>query len=532
MLDNKNQLPQSENEATGLSQQQPTTPASSNIDYGDIISTTLQNQKKKRNPRRIILLCVVIAIAAIFLFQYIFGLIQGPAPTYSQLATVAYGDINQTLSTSGVVQSSNTHTVYSPASAPISELNITLGEGVNSGDTIVMFNTTDLARNAETANASLQQTYLQQQQSNQNSSEASESAQDYQESLNNIQDQRVIAQNNLATAQQNLATVSARLTPDIVAKNAQLESLRTQQTALLASDPSAAAALQPQIDTLAVEISGLEGQLSAANGAVAAAQADVEYHTGLISQLETALAQAEAGVLDSIALAQLQQQLVAPQNSFESANEQLNAALQGVQAPISGVVTAVQVSEGAMVQQYTPICTIQSLEHVEVQLSLSHYDLEQVRVGQSATVTILGNTYNGTLSSINQMATEQATQTGSSSFIGAKVTITNPDANITLGLDATVDIHTGEAQNTLIVPTTAINTDVDGTYTMISENGIATRRSVETGLSSDTMIEVLSGLSEGEVVLLSSQDITEGTRISDDSAYNTQAGFAPPMMMG
>ncbi len=501
------------------------------VDYGDLISTALQKQKKKRNPKTILLICIAGGVALLFLFQLVWNALQGPAPTYAETELAVLGSITQTLSSSGPVRSANTQTVYSPASAPISELNLTLGEVVSSGETIATFNTEELTRSVETAGASVNQVALQQQQSQNTSTEAAQSAQDYRNSATTMRQQRDIANINLAQAQENLAAVSAGVTPTLAAKKAQLDSLRTQQTSLLTTDSAAAAALQPQIDTLSTEVSTLEGQLSAANGAVSAAQADVEYHNGLVSQLDNAAEQAEAGVLDANALAQLQTQMVAPQNSLEAASEQLAAAQAGVTAPISGVVTDIQVAEGTMAQQYAPLCTIQSLRDVEVQLSLSQYDLEQVRVGQNATVTILNREYSGTVTSIDQMATEQASQTGTTSFVGAKVSITNPDENITLGLDATAEILTGEAQNVLIVPTTAINTDVDGTYVMVVEDGVAARRSVETGLSSDTMIEILSGISEGDSVILSSQDITEGTQISDDPAHST-ATMPSMMMMG
>ncbi len=504
---------------------------SADMDYGDLISTALQKQKKKKNPKKIVLLCIVIGVAALFLFQIIWSSLQGPAPTYAQFETATTGTINQVLTSNGPIKSSDVRMVYAPASAPIEELNVTAGATITAGTQIATFDTTELQRSVESAGASVQQASLQQQQSVQTSNEAAQTASDYQNSLTTMRQQREIANINLARAQENMNTVSANISATLASKKSQLESMRTQQTSLLTSDSAAAVAMQGQIDALAAEVSTLEGQLSAATGAVSAAQADVEYHNSIVSQLESAVTQAEAGVLDSVALAQIQAGLVSPQNSYETISEQLSAAQEGVTAPISGVVTDVQASEGGMAQQYSPLCTIHSLDNVEVQLSLSQYDLDQVAVGQSATVTVHGKQYNGTVSSIDHITTEQASQTGTSSFVLAKVTIENPDDAITLGLEATVNIHTGEAQNVLTVPTTAINTDVDGTYIMVLEEGLAARRAVETGLSSDTMIEVISGLTEGETVLLSSHDIEEGTAVSDDPAYDTQTALSP-MMMG
>ncbi len=519
---------QEEHETDG---QEPVQTTPQEMDYGDLISTALQKQKKKRNPKTILILCIAGGIAVLLLFQVIWNSLQGPPPTYAEIEAVSFGSITQTLSSSGPVKSADVQTVFSTASAPISELNVTVGEIISAGERLVSFDTEELMRSVETAGASVNQVALQQQQSEHTSAEAAQTAQDYRNGATTMRQQRDVASINLTREQENLAAVTATVTPTLAAKKTQLDSLRTQQTSLLTSDSAAAVALQPQIDALATEVSALEGQLSAAQAAVAAAQSDVEYHNSLVSQLDNAAEQAESGVLDSNALAQMQTQMVAPENSLETAREQLTAAQEGITAPISGVVTEVQVSQGGMAQQYSPICVIQSLSDVVVQLSLSHYDLEQVRVGQSAVITLSGKEYNGTVSSIDQMATEQTSQNGTSSFVGAKVTIENPDDNITLGLDATAEILTGEVHDVLTVPTTAINTDVDGTYVMLAVDDVAVRRSVETGLSSDTTIEVLSGLAEGDMVILSSQDITEGSAVSNDPAYNTQTALSPMMTM-
>ena len=98
--------------------------------------------------------------------------------------------------------------------------------------------------------------------------------------------------------------------------------------------------------------------------------------------------------------------------SVQSAKEDLARGRDGVTAPISGGVTSLSAVPGSSAAAYGPLCTIQSLSDVYVDVALSRYDLEKVKPGQSAVVTTLGRTYTGTVASIDAMATAGASATG------------------------------------------------------------------------------------------------------------------------
>ncbi len=69
------------------------------------------------------------------------------------------------------------------------------------------------------------------------------------------------------------------------------------------------------------------------------------------------------------------------------------------------------------------------------------------------------------------------------------------------GMTADIVIKTDSLENVLIIPATAIESKNGKTAVRVSKNGILTERPIETGLKgSDDMIEVVSGLSEGEEV--------------------------------
>ena len=86
----------------------------------------------------------------------------------------------------------------------------------------------------------------------------------------------------------------------------------------------------------------------------------------------------------------------------------------------------------------------------------------------------------------------------------------------------------------LSLPISAVNTDVSGQVCYVVENGAAVRRDVKTGLSSDTQVEIASGISAGDEVILNPQDVTEGMAVSSDPAAAAQmpadAGMGAVMM--
>lgn len=83
------------------------------------------------------------------------------------------------------------------------------------------------------------------------------------------------------------------------------------------------------------------------------------------------------------------------------------------------------------------------------------------------------------------------------------VVFNQPDIRIKSGMTANVRIETGNASSTLVVPASAIQTNGTSTLVELLQNGRKVSQSVTTGLKSqDGMTEVISGLSEGDQVVI------------------------------
>ncbi len=184
----------------------------------------------------------------------------------------------------------------------------------------------------------------------------------------------------------------------------------------------------------------------------------------------------------------------------------------GLKADMDGIVTELKVTEGAPVTAGAALVTVASNSQVHVTVNLSKSDLAKVEEGQKADVTIAGKKYEGTVSFINHMA---VTNANNMPVVEAQIAITNADEEIYLGVEAKVVIYAQKSEDVLLVPVEAVNSDKNGDFVYVVENGIVVRKDVVTGVSSDTDIEIVSGLNENDQVMTEiSLDITEGMEVT------------------
>ena len=447
---------------------------------------------KKRKPWTVkrILGYVALGLVAVLAVVLLIQNLRGPGPTYVNTYAVVTTDVQQTLNTSGTLSTGERVTVFSPVTAPITEIHIETGRYVAADTLMFEFDTVALERNYRQAKAAYDSGAATVTQTLDASTEAHKNLAEIQASINNVEVQLQNAINFLKYLTGELARVEAALVatpgdPDLMQEKTDLEA-----------------------DILIAE-------------------ADVKYQQDLLAALYQQKAIAEAAALDDVERQRLINQQVPTEIALEVARENLNAGLAGVRAPVSGIVTSVSVVKGGLANQYGIMCTIESLSKVNVIIALSRYDLERTAEGQSAIVTTLGKEYPATVTKIDGMAS----QSTGSTYVAATVTLNAPDSDIVLGLDASVKVFNGLAKGVLAVPISAINTDVTGSYCYIVENGVARRRDIVVGISSDTLVEITAGLQEGDVVILSSQSITEGQRVTTDPAYKTQDGGLIGMVM-
>ena len=82
-------------------------------------------------------------------------------------------------------------------------------------------------------------------------------------------------------------------------------------------------------------------------------------------------------------------------------------------------------------------------------------------------------------------------------------------------MEAKISVSTSKSEDALLVPFSAVNSDMEGDFVYAVENGVIVKKPVQTGISSDLNIEIVEGLKEGDQVLTEvSGNIAEGMEVT------------------
>ncbi len=141
--------------------------------------------------------------------------------------------------------------------------------------------------------------------------------------------------------------------------------------------------------------------------------------------------------------------------------------------------------------------------------AFSQTDDVQIRVGQSATVTVdatPGLTLPGVVSSI----ATSVTQVGGVPEYFAEIQLGASDPRLNDGQSGSVNVTVATASNVLAVPSMALFTGANNqTQVDVWSNGQAFATTVAIGLVGDTLTQITSGLEPGEQVMLSPAGATQ-----------------------
>lgn len=214
-----------------------------------------------------------------------------------------------------------------------------------------------------------------------------------------------------------------------------------------------------------------------------------------------------------------------------------------IYAPMSGTISELnkEVGEIALGSQFQEdvIMIISELSGMETLVNVDENDVVSVTVGDSATIEVDAlpdQVFHGVVSEI----ASSATITGSGTLdqkteFEVKISITDPGRELRPGMTASSDIITETREDALGVPIQCVTVrtpeqlkkketeaggaanadnsseenyvpDKDGfvEVVFIVEDGIAKSKQVKTGIQSETHIEIIEGLSEGEEIVTGS----------------------------
>jgi len=155
---------------------------------------------------------------------------------------------------------------------------------------------------------------------------------------------------------------------------------------------------------------------------------------------------------------------------------------------------------GASVTTATPVFTIVDLSEVDFAAQVDEADIAGVKTDQKASVTLdafAGHPFDGTVSEI--ATSSMTTKTGGTAFI-VKVPLSPGDSTLRLGMSGNVSIATESIGGALVVPVQSVQSDGATKYVYKVAGGKVTRARVDVGASTDTLTQITSGLTVGDVV--------------------------------
>ena len=182
-------------------------------------------------------------------------------------------------------------------------------------------------------------------------------------------------------------------------------------------------------------------------------------------------------------------------------------------SPISGILLKKGVEEGEIIDKGLPLFAISDIFNVKAVASIPEMELKNIKIGNKAFVHIaaIDSTFIGTISDIGTVA-EPSTRT-----FTIKVALPNPQLLMRPGMTAEVDIPTGKTTNILTVPVKSILNDASNNsyvYTMDTDKNIAIKREISVGKIIGDQIEIISGLSTGDLLIVSGQHkVVNGTSV-------------------
>lgn len=169
-----------------------------------------------------------------------------------------------------------------------------------------------------------------------------------------------------------------------------------------------------------------------------------------------------------------------------------------VYAPMSGQVSYVKtLNPGDSVDPYDIIVSIVDPEKLCVRATVENSG--SFSVNDPVTVDVNGEIYDGIVVRTPKEEIEEGDTEGDKVYV--EFTEKNPGFGY-LGSIANITKIKAKSENALVIPKHIIKTDGDRTYVQLLRNNEKVETDIETGISNAVEIEVLSGLSEGEEVIV------------------------------
>jgi HlyD family secretion protein len=176
-----------------------------------------------------------------------------------------------------------------------------------------------------------------------------------------------------------------------------------------------------------------------------------------------------------------------------------------ITAPVDGMVVGTPTPAGETIVQgisaAQSLLTIADMSNMEVKALIDETDIGKVKVGQQVSFTVdayADKAFTGKVTSISRNATTSSNVV----YYPVYIAVDAPEDLLFPTMTARVNLTVGERNNVVVVPLAAIKEENGQKTVEVMVNGVTQRMPVTIGLQDDENIEIVSGLSEADQIMI------------------------------
>ena len=368
--------------------------------------------------------------------------------------TVKNKDINEYINISSKIEAINEITVIPKISGTVKDVNVNLGDYVKKGDILFTIDDKDIRLQLEQAQASL------------NSAKA----------------------NYNLSVEGNIQSQIEQLTSNVKSLEIQYEDVMSNLEKMQELYQAGAIA-ENELDKLKTNADTLSLQLETAKKTLEITKNDIYAGTKEVASSTVQNAQTGVNII---------------QNQLEHTI---------LRAEMDGTISNINISKAQRVSPQNLAMTISDIDKTKLSFQVSENAIEKIKKGSKAYISIkaLSDTpLQAQVSNISEVADSK------SLLYPVEVIIDNKEQKIKPGMFATVKLILNSKQNTISLPLNAVlYKNKEYFVYVIDKDNIVHKKVVQTGISNDEEIEIVSGLSLGMRVVTKGQDfITDGLEVN------------------
>lgn len=248
---------------------------------------------------------------------------------------------------------------------------------------------------------------------------------------------------------------------------------------------------------------------------LARSQVEAARHAVRLAEME-----AESGGTVGVQVRAAEADLFAARATLAALREKLEKAV--VKAPADGTVLAIAAREGQPVQEGQQLLLLGNLDQMKVTARVDEVDIGKVKPEQPLKVRSTAHPQSRFEGKVVRVSAQTAPPTAGSvgSFFEVEGQVANQDRLLRAGMNAEVTITADERESTIVVGLAAVREEGDKAYVLVVEEFKVKLRPVTIGLRTQTEVEILDGLQEGEQVIVS--PFTLVNSLKDGDAVRTE----------